>query len=155
LASLAKCRTELRYFPTLADIILRIQMNDGHPGVEEAWSLCPKSESESAVWTRQIREAYFAASNSEDPIAARMAFKEKYATLLTKARADRKPATWEFSPGQDKLHRERVLTDAVAKGLITADAAQAFLPDISFARTREATKLVGPPSKQKMLESSR
>src|SRR5580692_1153047 len=55
-AALAKCRKELKTFPSVADVISRI--DDGRPGIEEAWALVPKDEEGSVVWSDEIAEAY-------------------------------------------------------------------------------------------------
>ena len=90
-ASLARCRKELRRI-TLADILERIP--GGHPGPEEAWGVIARALSDervTVVWTDEMRQAFGAALNlSDDPIAARMAFKEVYVRLVNEARAERK-----------------------------------------------------------------
>ncbi len=146
LDALSRCRRELKFFPTVADIVSRIQANDGRPGVEEAWSLCPISEAQSAVWTEEARDAFFQAALPliDDLVAARMAFKECYDKLVAQARAQGKPAKWEVSLGHDKLGRERVLVKAVQQGRISAAQAQRLLPDCSFATTRTQPSLQGP-----------
>jgi hypothetical protein len=133
LAALARCRKELRAFPTLADILARI--SDGRPGPEEAWAMLPKDESSSAVWTEEMAEAFATARGllATDEVAARMAFREKYAALLADARAARRPARWTASLGHDAKGREAAVTEAVQKGRIGADEARALLPDFGGA----------------------
>lgn len=119
LRALTKCMKELTRFPTVAEVISRI--DDGHPGVEEAWAMIPKNEYDSAVWTDEMREAYFSGVNmlvEEDVIAARMAFKEKYSKLLADARLRRKKARWEITLGNDIQKRKSVAIDAISKGLL-------------------------------------
>lgn len=142
MAALSRCRKELRTFPTLADVLLRIE--DCRPGVEEAWALCPASEDASTVWTDEIKAAFFEAALpllDRDPIAARMAFKEKYGALLAAARSAGKSAKWEASLGQDKAGQERALLKAVEQGKLPAPDAQRLLPDISFRHTRHNPQL--------------
>src|SRR6185436_1156205 len=78
LGALKKCCKELRGKLTLADILTRL--DDGRPGVEEAWAMLSRvlgNEQASLVWTEEMREAYgVVAPLADDPIAARMAFKE-------------------------------------------------------------------------------
>lgn len=144
LKALSQCRRELKFFPGIADIISRIE--DGRPGVEEAWALCPKDETQSAVWTVETSGAFFSCYTlmEGDPIAARMAFKEKYTVLVTKARGARVPVKWEFTAGSDKAQRERVLNQAVIAGHLTADFAKGLLPDTSFGQTTQQVELRGP-----------
>src|SRR4051794_3626043 len=46
IAALNRCRRELRTFPTVADVLARV--DDGHPGAEEAWGMLPRSEADTA-----------------------------------------------------------------------------------------------------------
>lgn len=132
LKALTKCRRELRNFPTLADITSRIA--DGHPGVEEAWAMIPKDESTSVVWTEEMRDAFGVVRSQldDDPIAARMAFKEVYSRLLTESRSSRKAPKWEPSLGFDRHSRDAALQEAVSKGRIQLEYAQSLSPQIQF-----------------------
>lgn len=140
--SLARCRKELRGFPTPADIIARIE--DGHPGPEEAWAMLPEGEEQTVVWTPEIREAYSrnAALIADDRVAGRMAFRETYAKLLSDARATGKPAKWEVSLGHDPEQRERALQDAVRLSRISQDEAKRLLP---YREDQTPTLMIGGP----------
>lgn len=133
LASLARCRKELRTFPTVADIIARI--DDSRPGPEEAWAMVPKDESASIVWTPEMRDAFAVARPliGQDDVAARMAFLESYRKLCSEARSVGAPATWEPSLGHNPAGRVHALTVAVEKGRLTQSHAQALLPDATLA----------------------
>lgn len=151
LEALKRCRMELRTFPSIGDIVARIQISDGRPGVEEAWSLCPVSEEQSTVWTTEVRDAFFsgaAALLERDEVAARMAFKESYAKLISDSRASGRPLQWEVSLGNDKIGRERALVNAVRKNRIDAAHAKKLLPDCSFASTRVQPQLGGDDKRQ-------
>ena len=126
--ALTKCRKELRTFPTVSDIVSRI--DDGHPGVEEAFAMLPKSEDDSVVWTPEMAEAHRALGSlpEEDPIAARMAFKEIYPKFVARAREFGRPAVWNVSLGHDTTNREAVVLDAHRKLRISDQQAQALLP---------------------------
>ena len=130
LKALERCRRELKGL-TLADIISRIE--DGRPGAEEAWAMLPNSELESVVWTDEMREAHGVCASliDEDPIAARMAFRETYTRLVSAARSDRKAVKWGISLGHDTTTRESVIHDAIRKNRITARDAMTMLPDFS------------------------
>lgn len=132
LSALSRCRKELRTFPTVADILARIE--DGRPGVEEAWAMIPKDERDSVVWTGEMSEAFGAIRVllDSDAVAARMAFKEAYLKLLADARATRKPAKWSVSLGFDKRGREAALRDAVVKGRLSLDYVQAVDPEFQL-----------------------
>lgn len=122
-----------RQMPMPADLIDRIsQCDGGHPGVEEAWAMIPKNETDSCVWTDEIANI-FAIVNpllQEDPIAARMTFKEMYSSSLAQARVQNRPATWTASLGFDKTSRTAALHDAVQKKRITLDYAKQVFPEL-------------------------
>ncbi|MBZ5721173.1 MAG: hypothetical protein LAO03_12410 [Acidobacteriia bacterium] len=128
IAALARVRLECRFIAPV-DIIERIPgagADDGRPGVEEAWALCPKDESSSCVWTEEMMEAFGVARpmlQAGDHVAARMTFKEAYSRALESARREGIPVRWEPSLGWDKSDRVRALTEAVEKKRIRSDAA--------------------------------
>ncbi len=120
--ALARCRKELRRI-TLADIIERI---DGeHPGPESAWATVSQAignESISLVLTDEMAEAYgVARSLSDDPVAARMAFKEHYQRAVSKARAEGKRPEWFPSLGTDPAGRHDVITKAIQMNALTSE----------------------------------
>jgi len=127
--ALLRCRRELRRL-TLADILDRLPGQ--HPGPEEAWGLvsrCLANERVSIVWTEEMREAYGAASAlANDPVAARMTFKESYTRLVSVARAQRQPPSWSVSLGYDPHGREVALSEAVQKNQISQAHAARLLP---------------------------
>jgi hypothetical protein len=63
-----------------------------------------------------------------DRIAARMAFKESYAKLVTTSRDQKQPIKWSMSFGDDKNSRQTALADAVRLKRIQLDSAIALLP---------------------------
>ena len=129
---------------SLQAVIERI--DDGRPGVEEAWAMLPRDESQTVVWTDEMAEAYGVCSPllaEGDTVAARMAFKEKYTALLSKSRAEARSAHWVASLGTDKTGREEALKLAVEAGKLTADYARKLLPDSSYRITTGGKKLLG------------
>lgn len=130
LGALTRCRRELRGRLTLAEIVLRL--DDGRPGVEEAWALVPKSEAETGVLTDEIAAAMgVALPLLPDQIAARMAFKEVYQAEIVRARNERRPARWFASLGHDKDLREGPLKLAVEKGRLPTAQLQALIPSLA------------------------
>lgn len=129
--ALSRCRMELRTFPTTADILARI--DDGRPGAEEAWAMIPQDESTSVVWSDEMAEAYGVCRGllDDDPIAARMAFKESYTRIVSDARAAKRAPKWTPSLGHDPRGREVAIEVAVAKGRLSAAHALDLLPDNS------------------------
>lgn len=129
LHALAKCRKEVKGLLSLQDVISRI--DDGRPGVEEAWAMLPQDDDGSVVWTAEMASAWGIALpllNDGDRIAARMAFKEAYTRLLTQARDERLPVRWTPSFGGDKLGRQQAIIDAVRHNRLGMNAAVGLLP---------------------------
>lgn len=129
MTALTRCRRELKKI-TLSDILDRLP--SGHPGGEEAWALVApllQDEGPSVVWTEEIAEAFgVARALAQDPVAARMAFKEAYQRRVTEARAQDQPAKWRVSLGWSPEGREQVIQEAVAKGRLSIEYAQRLLP---------------------------
>lgn len=131
--ALAKCRRELKGRITVAEIISRI--DDGRPGVEQAWAIvapCLNDESRTIIWTHEMRDAFGIALNlANDPIAARMAFKESYQTNCQKARDAGIPIRWIQCFGHDPRGRDGQLLEAVKSGKLTAEYVYPLLVDKS------------------------
>lgn len=127
LAALDRCLIEVPKFPTLADIVSRI--DDGRPGIEEAWSMLPRSEGDSVVWTDEMAEAYGVVRKQleTDPVGARMAFKEVYGKLLGEARTSGGPVNFWASWGSDQEKRLLVEREAQEKGRLALPPAEAPL----------------------------
>jgi|CXWL01.1.fsa_nt_gi hypothetical protein len=129
LAALKRCRSELKSIK-FSDILDRIP--GGHPGPEEAWATIAaavRDESKSLVWSDEMREAYGVANNvGDDPVQARMVFKELYIKAVSEARAQQRKPNWSVSKGTDKADQERVIRDGVTNGRLTVDYAKRLLP---------------------------
>jgi hypothetical protein len=129
LAALARCRLELRGTLRLPDILARIE--DGRPGVEEAWAMMPKNEQASVVWTDEMAQAWGVVSPmlaQDDVVGARLAFRETYSKAVLDARIQREPVRWMPSLGSDVASRERVLLEAVEKRRLTPAHLEQLLP---------------------------
>jgi len=130
--ALNSCVRELKTFPTINDVLARIQANDGRPGIEEAWAMMPRCEDDTIVWTEEMAESYSVVYDliKEDLIAARMTFKEVYSKKVQDARNKNMPVKWMASLGHDKKMREAVITDAVNKKRLDYQHAKQLLPNI-------------------------
>lgn len=133
MGSLTRCRRELKGRLTIADVISRL--NDGRPGVEEAWAMLPKDEYATAVWTAEMSQASSVIHNlldGGDEVAARMAFKEAYNRSCQEARDRGEPVSWSATLGWDKGGREPVLKAAVISGRLTQEQARIYLPEVDM-----------------------
>lgn len=139
MGALARCRRELRFRLTLADIIQRL--DDGRPGPDEAWSMIPRDEYQTVVWTEEMARAMRAAQpllDVGDQVAARMAFKDAYQREISSTREQHKIVCWIASLGWDVNGREHALREAIEKGRIGVDYAVALLPDGEFIESMPA-----------------
>ena len=133
--ALAKCRREVRGILSLQDVISRI--DDGRPGVEEAWAMLPQDEDSSVVWTDEMAQAWgiaYPLLADGDRIAARMAFKDAYSRIVTKAREEMKPAKWLPSYGHNRDGRAAAVADAVRLGRIGLQPGLAMLEGVDEKR---------------------
>jgi hypothetical protein len=131
MAFAAYCDENGEFAPVPAGIAKRCKVMDGRPGPEEAWAMLPTDESQSTAWTDEMAQAWGIALpliEDGDRIAARMAFKETYAKLVTAARDQKQPIRWSMSFGDDKNSRQTALADAVRLKRIQLDSAIALLP---------------------------
>lgn len=111
--ALKLCRHELYRFPTLLDIIDRI--DGGFPSPNEAWAKCPKTDRQSVVWTKEIQEAYNLVEPliyANDLYSARLAFIDRYSKLIKVAKMEKKKPVWSVSLGECKHEREVALLEA-------------------------------------------
>lgn len=128
LRALSRCRQELRGRMTLVDVLTRLE--DGRPGVEEAWAMAPRDEYQTVVWTDEMAEAWGVARPllATDEVGARMTFREVYTKLILTARREHRPPRWFPSLGLDVLGREAPLREAVEKKRLTAAYVEKLLP---------------------------
>lgn len=125
--ALKRCSRELSGRLTLAAILERLPGQ--HPGPDEAWALCPHSESDTAVWTDQIATAFGVALpllEAGDDVAARMAFRDAYKREV--AAAGGALPKWSVSLGHDPYKRAATVVRAVELGRLPGEYAQRILP---------------------------
>lgn len=134
LAALARCRMELHGPMKVAEILARI--DDGRPDADEAWSMMPKNEQASVVWTDEMAESWGAVLpllDVGDVGGARDAFRETYAKAVLQARIKRTLPRWTPSFGSDPGGRERALREALRKRRLTAAHVERLLPAAASA----------------------
>jgi len=134
-AALKACRFEVKGKLAMADILQRVQVADGRPGKDEAWSLAltASDESETVVMTAEIQQAMTAAGpvlKLGDKVGARMAFMSAYERLVAAARAEASPTVWSVSLGFDPVRRVTAIESAVRMQLITQQAGAQYLADL-------------------------
>lgn len=151
--ALKKCRLELGRFPSVHDIISRAQASDGRPGIEEAWAMCPKDESQSAYLNNEVMAAWSVADNiiqdTGDKIAARMAFKEVYEKTIRDNRSKGITPKWWLSSGYDKTGREIAIRDAIEKKRLTIADAKNIIPELEFSGSN---RLALPSNEQEAIK---
>jgi hypothetical protein len=128
LGALTRCRREVRYRLTLADVIERLA--DGRPGPQEAWAIVAPTlhdEGPTIVWTDEMAQAMGVARMCDDAVAARMAFLESYRALCQQARDAGVPVNWTPCLGFDKAGRDGPLLAAVTAKKLTSQHAGQFL----------------------------
>lgn len=131
IGALARCRREVRGALTVQDVVSRLE--DGRPGVEQAWAQVPVSESQSAVWTDEMAHAFGAALpliDRGDMVAARMAFKESYTEAVNRARDAGQAVNWTVTLGFDPQGRKHVIEAAVKDGRLPLEFARQFIPQL-------------------------
>lgn len=129
LKALTRCRREIKGTLTVQDVVSRL--DDGRPGVEEAWASLPFDESKTVVWTDEMCRAYGVSLpllEIGDKIGARMAFKEAYTRMTGESRDMGKAVQWLPSLGHDPEGRAAALSEAVAIGRISHSHAAEFCP---------------------------
>lgn len=126
--ALARCRKEVRGVLTVQDVVSRL--DDGRPGPNEAWAMLPMSESETAVWTDEMAQAFGVAREmlGYDRVAACFAFKERYIKAVSDARDAGRSVNWTATIGYDPRGREKVLAEAVQLGRLPLEYARQFAP---------------------------
>lgn len=115
--ALDKVGKESSYKINLAEIIKRI--DDGRPSAQIAWAQCPKSEEDSALLTEEQNKALCCVSHllyTNDPIAARMGFIEKYNELIEEARASAEPVKYVLAAGSYRQGRIDAVKIGVEEG---------------------------------------
>lgn len=118
--------------------------HDGRPGAEEAWAiaLTSRDEADTVVWTAETAEAFALCQpvlQMGDEVGARMAFKEAYQRIVSKARSELRPAQWLASLGWCADRRTAALQKASVAGLLAAPTVAALLPPPVDAIPSDAT----------------
>ena len=130
LASLVRCRKEIKGRLTTADVIERL--DDGRPLPDVAWAMIPRNEQDSIVWSEEMAEAYGACLplllEGGNDIAARMSFIQRYKQLVSEARDKGIPTRWRPSLGFDLLGRESVIAEAVRLGRMSKKRGLELIP---------------------------
>lgn len=132
------------FTPHLNDILkgCDAQTDGGWLGVEEAWALMPKHESESAMLTDEIAQAIAVATpliEQGDRVAARMAFKDAYTRLVERAKLEGRQPRYFPSYGTDKHGVVAMLAKAVQVGQIPLERALEWKPEAAT----EIVKMAG------------
>ena len=117
--------------PTAAAIVELLGDPMARLTADEAWALCPRSESETVVWPEEAVQAFAVASivlETGDDVGARMAFRSAYNRVCQESDAKGAPVVWRVSLGHDVAGRESAIQAAVERGRLSAERARLFLP---------------------------
>ncbi|NLY16626.1 MAG: hypothetical protein GXZ05_09665 [Gammaproteobacteria bacterium] len=160
--ALQACRRELTGRLTLAAILERIAVLDGHPEPNEAWAIALRASDEtaSAAMTAEIATALHASSPvlaAGDEVGARMAFIDSYKRCLMESRRERKPVRWYLSPGHcphgrlseiERMKREGMIGETEKTQLIEQHTQQALLtsPEVGAV----VALITGKPASQSL-----
>src|SRR5690606_14531035 len=104
--------------------ILSILLDDGRPGVDEAWALGLQTldERETFVLHEEVHYAFGVAhkvlKETGDKVGARQTFKDVYSRLLQEARAEKRPVKMQISCGFGKSRHEPVVREYAERGLL-------------------------------------
>lgn len=128
-----------KWMPTVAEVIALADVIRGdasvrHPAANEAWSIAmlASDESETVVWTPQMRQAWFACQpvmEAGDKVGARMAFLATYERLVQEAEAKGIQPRWETTLGASPELREQRVEEAVRLGRLPAYALEPYRCD--------------------------
>ena len=135
--ALRRCQRELKGRLTLVDVLSRL--DDGRPGVDEAWAMLPWDEETTVVLTEEMLEAQGVVRHTyeTDKIAARNAFKEVYLRLVAHAREEGRKPVWQVSMGWTPSGREAPIIEAAQKGRLTVEDVLYHLPQIEGTETHK------------------
>lgn len=152
LRALERCRREVKHRLTLADIVQRLDEDDGRLGAEEAWARCLPAfdEAETAVLSPEMLEAMRSARPllaEGDKIAARMAFREVYEKLVKAARVKKIPLEYRVSLGFSVPGRREPIERAVKAGELPEALGATYLPAPSESSL--SGLLIAPGGRQK------
>lgn len=152
-AALAEHVGASKFAPTPADIITILTSRDGRPTADEAWSMIPRSEDDSVMWTDEMARAYGMAApllERGDPIAARRAFIDRYESEVAAARRAGTPINVTPSWGRDAAGRGPALTRAMEVGMLSQASAAKYavqLPVLAFTDPK-ISGLINQPGSQ-------
>lgn len=161
LKALERARREITGRLSLAAIISRI--DDGRPSADEAWAqVGAASEADTVVTTDEAMRALglVSALLAEDPVAARMAFKDAYTRIVTEARGAGIPCKVHVSLGHDRGRRQGALARAVQAGQVDTGYAASLIgvlpaeltgqsrPALPRGEARPVAELVGNVAKR-------
>lgn len=128
MASLARCRREVKGRLSLADIITRI--DDGRPTADQAWGMYSTDERQTLCCTEETFKAMEGIEQLavNDERGARFAFKEAYNRIVQENRNNGAPVRWRLSLGWQEAGRAAVVQEAIALGRITPNEAIGYVP---------------------------
>jgi hypothetical protein len=126
LAALTRVRRKGKRF-SLGSVLEEIDAQDGRPGADTAWSMLPRSEAQTVVWTAEMAQAWGVAlplMEAGDKFGAQRAFKEEYTRLCDAAREQGIAPAWTVALGHDPAGRAQPVQEAIALGRLSQNITQ-------------------------------
>lgn len=134
-----------RFTPKPADIASQIERRRAVQwlGADEAWAQVPKIEGQPGILNDCTAQALAVAAPllaEGDDIAARMAFKDTYNRLMSRAKLERRGPVYFVSPGGSFEEQQSVIQEGVRLGLLAAP--KATVPQL-FGNSEQLTRTPG------------
>ena len=117
-----------------------------YPSGDEAWSMLPMSEDDNAIWCEPMRTAWSQCRdlrNSGDEMAARMAFKSSYETIVLDFKYNNSNPKWEITRGSNKTNYDELLKKGVERGWLSEDTAKKWSPELALPNINQK-QIEGP-----------
>lgn len=131
----AHCQDPVKgqFGPKPADILYQIERRmPQRVGADEAWTMLPRSESDTVVWTDEMAEAYGISKHEHEGTASRMAFRAAYDRICERNKLSKIQPKWIVSIGWGDSRKAEVLREAIKLGRITeADIDPSWLEEES------------------------
>lgn len=129
---------------TIGELISLIEGADGRISADEAWSMGIQlfDESRTHIIPSEVLQAMEVAYPLEsDKVAARMAFKERYNSLVAQNREESLPMEWTYTLGYLREGRYEPIIKAVADKKLDAAQIKSVFPHLELKPSKDALQI--------------